>query len=93
MAKKGTGKLKAGTRIRVKDGVTAPEFPEILVEGWTGTIVEASKKKSVLNYIIEWDDDTVGRMPPEYLQRCEENQLYHLMACLGEGDVESADAD
>ena len=33
--------------------------------------------------------ETLGRMPKEYVARCEAQQLYYQMACVGEGDVEA----
>jgi hypothetical protein len=89
--KKATIGLAPGTRIRVKPGVMSPDFPEVSFAGWTGSVVEASGKPPSLQYIVEWDGGTLSGMPADYLQRCESQQLYHLMACLPEGDVEPVD--
>lgn len=90
MAKKAGGKLAAGARIRVKEGVMAPEFPDLSMSGWTGTIAETSGKKADPKFIIEWDDATLGGMPPDYLKKCEEQQLYFKMACLRGDEIEPA---
>ena len=79
--KKATGGLE-GSRIRVKPGVSSPEFPEISLAGWTGTIVETSGKPPAHSVIIEWDAATLASMPAEYLSKCESQQLYHIMASL-----------
>lgn len=38
--------------------------------------------------MIAWDEATLSEMPATYLEQCEEKQLYHLMACLEQEDVE-----
>ncbi len=85
--KKATGGLE-GSRIRVKPGVNSPEFPEISMAGWTGSVVETSGKAPLQTVIVEWDGTTLAAMPKEYLDKCESQQLYHLMASLKADDVE-----
>lgn len=85
--KKASGGLE-GSRIRVKPGIHSPEFPEISLAGWTGSIVETSGKAPDQKYIIEWDAATLAVMPPEYVAKCETEQLYYVMASLGSDDVE-----
>ena len=87
MGKKSTAP-KPGTMLRVKEGVASPDFPDILFEGWRCKVVEVSKKKSGTKYIVEWDEVTVGSMPAEYVQRCEEQQLFYQMAYLDPSEVE-----
>ncbi len=84
-------KLSVGARIRIKSGVTAPDLSEFTIEGWTGTIAETSGKKANRKYIIQWDASTVEKMPPAYLEQCERQQLYHLMACLTADDIAADD--
>lgn len=86
MAKKKVliGSIAEGMRVRVKEGVTSPEFPEISIAGWTGTVCEVTGKASPTSCVLEWDTNTVSNMPPEYVSRCEQDGLYHLMACLSE---------
>lgn len=67
-----------------------PEFPEVLLEGWTGTVFESSGKPPSVKVIIEWDATTLAKMPPDYVARCESQQLYYQMACLNDTDVEPA---
>ena len=77
-----TGNLGKGIRIAVKEGVTAPELPEFVITGWTGVVAEVSGRRDERKFFIEWDSRTVGAMSTDYLQRCEEKQLFHMMACL-----------
>lgn len=89
MAKKKASGME-GTRVRVRDGVASPEFPEISIAGWTGTVVEVSGKPPAAKLLVEWDGETLGNMPRDYIARCEAQQLFYQMACLGEADVEPA---
>ena len=86
--KKATGGLE-GSRVRVKPGVNSPEFPEISLVGWTGTVVETTGKPPVQKVIIEWDSATIEAMPSDYISKCESGQLYHIMASLGSEDIEA----
>jgi hypothetical protein len=86
MAKKkvAVGSIAEGTRVRVREGVMSPEFADISIAGWTGTVHEVTGKASPTNCILEWDSDTLAKMPADYVTRCEQGGLYHLMACLSE---------
>lgn len=90
MAKKKASAGSAVQRIRVKDGVMSPEFPDVPLAGWSGTVVETSGKPPEEQYVIEWDAATISAMPADYVRRCEAQQLYHLMAQLPASSVEPA---
>ena len=88
-AKKKTVKLKVGTPIRVSEGVVSPDFQDISFAGWTGKVVEVSGRKAPYRYFIEWDDSICESMPQSYIDRCEEQQIYHRWACLTDADFEA----
>jgi len=88
--KKSPGKYAVGSKVRVRDGVGSPEFPEISIAGWVGTIVEVSGKGDAIQCVLEWDEATMGAMPPDYVKKCEAGNLYHAMACLPEADLDQA---
>ncbi|GIX03417.1 MAG: hypothetical protein KatS3mg113_0423 [Planctomycetaceae bacterium] len=88
MAKKKAAGGWEGKRVRVRNGVVSPEFPEISLAGWTGTVVEVTGKPPDVKCVVEWDGDTLGRMPSDYVARCEAQQLYYQLACLAESDLE-----
>ena len=90
MAKKKASDGLDGSRIRVKPGVNSPEFPEISLAGWTGTVIETSGKVPEQKVIIEWDAKTIDAMPKDYISKCESGQLYYAMASLKSDDVEPA---
>lgn len=88
--KKKTVKLKVGTPICVRAEVVSPDFKDISFAGWTGKIVEVSGRKAPYRYFVEWDEGVVEAMPKSYIDRCEEQQIYHRWACLTDADFESA---
>ena len=85
--KKVIGSIAEGMRVRVREGIASPEFPEISIAGWTGTVHEVSGKASPTSCVLEWDAETLARMPQDYVARCEQERLYHLMACLSEDSL------
>lgn len=91
MAKKGASSLSSGTNVRVKDGVSLPEFPEISIAGWTGEVMETKGRGAAVQYIILWDEQTVDAMPQTYRDHCEEHGLTHEMVCLPKGDVDAVE--
>src|SRR5262245_18850130 len=60
MAKSKSSKLSAGTPIRVNQGVTMPEFPQVDISGWTGAVSESQGRGADIKYIVEWDAETRG---------------------------------
>jgi hypothetical protein len=91
MAKKKAARnntLSPGQPIRIKPGVTAPEFPEVSCAGWSGVIMELIGKKSDPQYVVEWDAATLSRMPQSYKDQCEERNLMYSLSCFSLPDME-----
>lgn len=82
--------IKQGTRIKVRDGVGAPDLAEFSIGGWSGTVVEVKGRADKKRFFVEWDEATIAQMSAEYLETCESRQLYHLMSCLTADDLEAA---
>ena len=82
--------IRKGARVRVKDGVQAPDLPEFEIAGWSGVVSNVSGQKDKKKIFIEWDDETIASMPADYLHQCEDKQLLHSMSCLTENDLEVA---
>ena len=80
--------IRKGQRVRIRDGVPAPDLPEFSIAGWSGTVTEISGKKGQRKYFVEWDESTLQQMTPDFLKSCENRQLYHLMVCLTADDLE-----
>lgn len=87
MAKRKASRSVNGTSIRVKDGVTMPEFSAVSIAGWTGTIVESGSGEAP-QLIIEWDAAAMTKLPAEYQVHCETQGLDAGMACLPLAQVE-----
>jgi hypothetical protein len=84
-------KLSPGQRIRIKAGVTAPEFPDVSCAGWTGVVMELIGKKTDPGYVVEWDRETLEAMPESYKDECEERKLMYSFACFSLSDMEAVD--
>ena len=90
MAKRKASRSLEGKAIRVKVGVTMPEYAEVDIAGWTGTIVESGAGEAP-QLIIEWDADSMAKMPAAYQAHCDTAGLYAGMACLPLAQVEIAE--
>ncbi len=94
MAKKKAARkptFSPGHAIRIKPGVTAPEFPDVSCAGWTGIIMELIGKKTAPQYVVEWDQATLSTMPQSYKNQCEERKLTYSFSCFAESDMESVE--
>src|SRR5262245_19882854 len=81
-------RFAAGAQVRVKPGTTDPDFPDIPLGGWAGTIKEVDQRSDPPTYLIEWDRHTLGHMHPVYRKRCERDGLELERMWLGEDDIE-----
>jgi len=70
-----------------------PEFPDVNISGWTGSVCDSQGKGPDVRYFVEWDAATLARIPEAYRQHCESHGLFHGMACLKGTELEPADAD
>lgn len=93
MAKKQASRIKAGDAVRICDGVPMPEFPEVEISGWTGTVVETRGRGGDLKCFVEWDSATLEKIPASYREHCETQGLYHGMVCVAGADVAPLETD
>ena len=77
-----------GDKVRVKYGVTDPDFPDIPLGGWSGTIEQIEQFDEEITYQIEWDKRTLDGMHPIYSKRCERDGLEVKIMWLGEESIE-----
>jgi outer membrane lipoprotein SlyB len=78
-----------GTPIRVKPGTHDPDFPDIVLSGWTGTILDVEQGPQGPDYLIAWDERTLAALPPVYHTRCERDSLLPNCIWLDEDDLEA----
>ncbi len=76
-------------RVRVKYGTADPDFPDIPLGGWAGTVAEVSDDGKSHRYLIEWNQFTLDNMPSIFRKRCERDGLDEESSCLGEEDFEA----
>ena len=84
-------RFKPGVKVRVRHGVRDPDFPDIPLGGWAGTVKEVEQAKGETTYLITWDRDTLRGMHPVYKKRCERHGLGLESMWLGDDDLEPDD--
>jgi hypothetical protein len=86
-----TPRFEPGAKVRVRYGVTVPEFEDIPLGGWSGTIEMVEQVDDQIDYEVEWDRRTLDAMHPIYRKRCERDGLRLETMWLGEEDIEPGD--
>lgn len=80
-----------GERVAVRCGTADPDFPDMRLDGWTGTIVDVDRQTFPILYLVQWSQGALGSLPPDYRDRCEsEDMLFDRMWLLGD-DLEVPD--
>jgi hypothetical protein len=74
--------------VRVKAGVTDPDYPDFPLEGWRGTVLRVWELAPPL-YLIQWDGQTLARIDPSYRERCHRDGFVLEEIWLGEDEIES----
>ena len=80
-----------GSKVRVKYGVTDPDFPDMPLGGWAGTVTKIIEHEGQVNCVFEWDEKTLASIRPIYKQRCEIDGLDYRFMGLGQDDIETDD--
>jgi hypothetical protein len=83
-----SAQFAAGAQVRVKPGTTDPDFPDIPLGGWAGTVQEVDQRAASPTYLIAWNRHTLDHMHPVYRKRCERDGLELDSMWLGEDDIE-----
>ena len=78
---------RRGDPVRVRSGVTDPDFPDIPLGGWAGKITEVEENNLPL-CLIRWSQETLKNMHPVYRKRCDRDGLDFEEMWLGEDDLE-----
>ena len=81
-------RFAVGALVRVKPGTTTPDYPDVPLGGWTGTIQEVDRRSSPPLYYIEWNQYTLDHMHPVYRNRCERDGMEYGGMFLDEKDLE-----
>jgi calcium binding protein len=89
--KSGSPRFRVGDKVQVKSGVIDPDFSDIPLGGWSGTVKEVEQADDEITYDIKWNKKTLGGMHPIYRKRCERDGLEIETMWLGEEDIEPDD--
>jgi hypothetical protein len=81
-------KFSVGMIVRVKAGTMDPDFADIPLGGWTGTIQDVDQQSRSKIYLIEWNQDTLDQMHPVYRKRCQRDDLEMENMWLAEDELE-----
>ncbi len=78
-----------GTGVQVKLGVMDPDFPELHLGNWRGTVSQV-RRGGLPGYLIRWNPDTLENIHPAYRDYCEKVDVAFDKMWLLEGDLEPA---
>ena len=59
-------RFKVGDKVRVKPGVNDPDFPDMPLGGWSGTITEIIEHEGQINCVFRLDERTLASIHPIY---------------------------
>lgn len=85
-----TPKPAAGQTVQVQAGIHMPEFEDLPIGGWKGIVLETSGTGAKMKVILEWNDETVAKIPENYKAHCDSQGLLFTMACLPASEVQVA---
>src|SRR6478609_9516199 len=84
-------RFEPGAKVRVRHGVLDPDFPDIPLGGWAGTVKEVERARGETTYLVAWARATLKSMHPIYKKRCERDGLEQETMWLGGEDLEPDD--
>jgi len=80
-----------GDKVRVRRGVVDPDYPDLALGGWAGTVRKVETHGGKPGYLVEWSKATLDAIHPVFKHRCERDGMDHGMMQLGEKDLEPDD--
>ena len=79
--------MKKGDFVKIKDGVKDSNFEKFAIAGWQGTVVDAYTFEGEKLVSIDWDIETIKKLPVEFIElSLEQHRLFSAMI-LKEEDV------
>src|SRR4051794_10670618 len=84
-------RFKVGDKVRVKPGVNDPDFPDMPLGGWSGTVTEVVEHEGQVNCVFKLDERTVAGLHPIFVRRSEIDGLDYEFIGLGQEDFELDD--
>ncbi len=80
-------KFSIGDKVLVRSGVRDPDYDDLTIGGWAGTVGEA-KRGSPSIYLVKWNGETLKSQSSIYRKRCERDGFDGEEMWLGEDDLE-----
>ena len=77
-----------GDMVRVMHGTRDPDYPDIPMGGWVGTIKEVEAGAGPAHYCVAWSRGTLASIHSVFRRRCERDGLDYEQAYLAEDDLE-----
>jgi hypothetical protein len=74
--------------VRVKRGVADPDFPDVPLGGWSGTVREVDSSGGGRLCLVEWNEATLAAIHPVFRKRCERDGVELERMWLAEKDLE-----
>jgi hypothetical protein len=84
-------RFKVGDKVRVRPGVNDPDFPDMPLGGWSGTITEIIEHEGQVNCVFKLDGRTLASLHPIFKRRSEIDGLDFEFMGLGQEDIELED--
>ena len=84
-------RFKVGDKVRVKPGVNDPDFPDMPLGGWAGTVSEVIEHEGQVNCVFKLDERTLSSIHPIFKRRSEIEGLDYRIMGLGQEDIELDD--
>jgi len=84
-------RFRVGDKVCVKKGIQDPDYPDIPLGGWVGTVKEVDQASRQCYYLITWSKETLENMPPVYIKRCDRDGLVREEMTLTGDDIEAYD--
>src|SRR4051794_5126960 len=81
-------RFKVGDEVRVKRGVKDPDFPDMPLGGWSGTITEIIEPEGRVTCVCKLDQRTLASLHPIFKRRSEIDGLDYRFMGLGQEDIE-----
>ena len=81
-------KFHVGDMVRVRNGTRDPDYPDVPMGGWVGTIKEVESEGGQAHYCVAWSRDTLASIHPVFRKLCERDGLDYEETYLAENDIE-----
>lgn len=87
----GTPRFRLGEQVRSIQGLRDPDYPDIPMSGWVGTVIEVDARKGSTSYAVLWSQETLASLHPVFKKRCDRDGLDYEQAYLADEDLEPYD--